>query len=224
MSDCFITEEVVTNRPTSTSPYTIVILREPAAAHPRLIQMLRLSLALLLLAGGSALAASGAENDTAWKAKCGAKHDAVWAEPAPTAAEVVGELYEFDRFQQDAIDSADSRGNDEIQTFALARADAAQKRDKALAEVRKHVAADPAFDRQARPARADELAALQISEGPDYVRSFYAVEVAEHRSAVALLRRYLASPDNRAVRGFVAEQLPLLQSALEDAAAALADK
>ncbi|WP_407176120.1 DUF4142 domain-containing protein [Bradyrhizobium sp. STM 3562] len=179
----------------------------------RLIRMFKIPFALLFLAGATVLATSRAESDAAFA-----------AEATPAAAEVIGELYEFDRFQQDAIESADARGNEEIRAFALAHADAAQKRDKALTKIQEEVNTDPAFDCQARPRRADRLTALQTFDGPDYVRNFYTVEVAEHRSAIALLQRYLASPDSETVRAFVAEQLSTLRAALEDAEAGLGDE
>jgi predicted outer membrane protein len=140
---------------------------------------------------------------------------------APAASEVIAELYEFDRFQQDALESADLHGSDGIRNLAITHADAARKRDAALTRIRKQANAALRFDCEARPRRADLLTALDASDGPDFVRVFYQMEVVEHSSAIDLLQRYLASPDNDAMREFASRELPILVSALEDAKAAL---
>ena len=147
--------------------------------------MLRL-LAIILMATGAPALATSLGGDT----------DPNERGAAIAVSEVIAELYEFDRFQQDALDSADLHGSEGIQNLAETHADAARKRDAALSQIQKQANTDLTFDCQARPQRADLLAALNASDGPDFIRSFYQVEVAEHRSVIRLLQRYLVAPDN----------------------------
>jgi predicted outer membrane protein len=178
------------------------------ARHLRLIGVARL-LATVLILIAAPVAARNEDVSTSRR------------ETAPAASEVIAELYEFDRFQQDALESADLHGSEGIRNLAVTHADAAHRRDAVLTRIQKDANAAPSFDCETRPRRADLLTALDASEGPDFVRVFYQVEVAEHSSAIDLLLRYLASPDNDAMREFASRELPILVSALDDAKAAL---
>jgi hypothetical protein len=142
---------------------------------------------------------------------------------APTAAEVISQLYQFDQFQQNVSDSAEFRTTQTVANTAAARADAAVKRDLVLSELQRQIGAEPT-SRKAAAMRAHALLGVDSSDGPDYVRQFYAAQLAEYEATVALLERYLQSPDNDDVRSFAAAQLALLRSELIDIRGALADK
>ena len=140
------------------------------------------------------------------------------------APEVMAALYQFDLFEQNAIDSADTHGNQQVRNFAIARADDAAKRDKILDEIRKQTGANVSFDRKSRPACDDTIPALASDDGPVFVRKFYQAQVVEHRSAVDALERYLQAPDNDELRSFAANELPVLRAGLEDVEAAMTDE
>ncbi|MGA7803789.1 DUF4142 domain-containing protein [Bradyrhizobium sp.] len=142
----------------------------------------------------------------------------------PAGADVIAELYQFDLFEQNAIDGADLHGNEEVRNFAVAHADAAAKRDKALAELQRQTPIDVNFDDKAAGIGADRTASLDESEGPAFVRQFYQAQVAAYQSALALLERYLQAPDNDKVRSFASNQLPGFRAGLQDAQDALTDK
>jgi predicted outer membrane protein len=140
------------------------------------------------------------------------------------APEVMAALYQFDLFEQNAIDSADTHGNQQVRNFAIARADDAAKRDKILDEIRKQTGANVSFDRKSSPARGDTIPALVSDDGPVFVRKFYQAQVVEHRSAVDALERYLQAPGNDELRSFAADELPVLRAGLEDSEAAMTDE
>jgi uncharacterized protein DUF4142 len=142
----------------------------------------------------------------------------------PTAAELISQLYQFDLFQQNAIDRTDSGAAGDVLTTAAGRAEAASKRDKALAELQRQTGTDVPAQRKAAAMRADSLAAVDRTDGPAYVRQFYAAQLAEYELTVALLESYLQSPDNEDIGRFAAAQLPVLRSELTDIRSALADK
>ena len=141
---------------------------------------------------------------------------------APTATELIDGLYAFGRFQQGLLESADLKGNKEVKNLATLRAEDAAKRDKALKQIQQTIGAEPSIGKMRSAAGA--LAASDDSDGPAYVRQFYAVQVGEFEEAIALLERYLRAPDNEALRAFAREQLPVLRSQLNDAARSMADK
>jgi hypothetical protein len=144
---------------------------------------------------------------------------------APTASDVIAQLYQFDLFQQNAIDRTDSGGGSgDVLTTAAVRADAAAKRDKALTELQRQTGTEVPAQRKSAAMRADTLAAVDRTDGPAYVRQFYAAQLAQYELTVALLERYLQSPDNEDVQSFAAAQLPLLRSELTNTRAALANK
>jgi hypothetical protein len=144
--------------------------------------------------------------------------------PVPTASDVISQLYQFDLFQQNAVDRADSAERSDILTTAAARAEAAVKRDKALAELQQQTGTNISSGRKAAAMRAHSLDAVDRTDGPSYVREFYAAQLAEYELTVDLLEHYLRQPDNEDVRSFAAAQLPALRSELTDTRNALTDK
>ena len=140
---------------------------------------------------------------------------------APTATDVISGLYTFSRFQQGLLENADLNGNAEVKNLAALRADEAAKRDKSLNEIRKAIGAEPRVSKTTANA---SLAEPATSDGPAYVRTFYAAQIPEYESAIALLERYLKAPDNAALAAFAREQLPVLRSQVKDAARTMADK
>ena len=143
--------------------------------------------------------------------------------PVPTAADVISQLYQFDLFQQNAIDRTDAVSSD-ILTTAASCAEAAIKRDKALDELQQQTGTTVPTDRKTAVMRADGVASIDRADGPSYVRAFYAAQLAEYELAVELLERYLQHPDNADVGSFATAQLPALRSELKDTRNALADK
>jgi hypothetical protein len=144
--------------------------------------------------------------------------------PAPTAADVISQLYQFDLFQQNAVDRADSAVPSDISTIATARAEAALKRDKALDELRQQTGTEIPSAPKTAAMRAHSLAAVDRSDGPTYVRAFFAAQLAEYELTVGLLEHYLQRPDSEDVRSFAAAQLPVLRTELADTRNALTDK
>ncbi|GLR86424.1 DUF4142 domain-containing protein [Bradyrhizobium iriomotense] len=140
----------------------------------------------------------------------------------PTATDVISGLYAFGRFQQGLLESADLRGNHEVKTLAISRAEDAARRDKALKQIQQAIGAE--LNARKTSTAGAALAGPDDSEGPAYVRRFYAAQVAEYEETIALLERYLRAPDNEALRAFAREQLPILRSQLKDAARTMADK
>ena len=144
--------------------------------------------------------------------------------PVPTAAEVISQLYQFDLFQQNAVDRADGAPSSDVLMTAAARAEAAAKRDKALAELQRQTGTDAPAQRKGAAMGAHSLDAVDRTDGPAYVRQFYAAQLAEYEMTVALIEHYLQSPDNEDIRSFAAAQLPVLRSELSDTRNALSNK
>lgn len=173
--------------------------------------------ALLFMLAMLALGAGAGRSESLDRAPIGA------VDPHPTAAEVIARLYEFDAFQQAAIDRTAALSNSDVQNVAALRAEAALQRDQALVALQ-YRAGKADISRPAAGERADELAALDSAEGPAFVRSFYAAQLAQYEMTVSVLERYLQSPDIDDVKNFAAAQLPRLRAELEDTRAALAEK
>ena len=144
--------------------------------------------------------------------------------PVPTAADVISQLYQFDLFQQNAVDRADTAPSSDVLTTAAARAEAADKRDKALTELQRRTGTDVPAQHKTAAMRAHSLDAVDRTDGPAYVRQFYAAQLAEYELAVALIELYLQSPDNEDVKNFAAAELPVLRSELADTRNALSNK
>ena len=144
------------------------------------------------------------------------------SERPPTAIEVISAAYDFSRFQQGLLENTDLKGNAEVKNLAALRAEEAAKRDKRLREVQDAIGAE------ARPSKATSsspsLVEPDMSDGPAYVRSFYAAQIPEYEAIIDLLDRYLRSPDNAALAAFAREELPMLRTQVVDAARTMADK
>lgn len=139
----------------------------------------------------------------------------------PTATDVIVGLYTFGRFQHGLLESADLKGNAEVKNLAALRADEAARRDKALKEIQVAIGAEPHVG---KPTAGASLAEPDDSEGPAYIRTFFAAQIPEYESAIGLLERYLKAPDNAALAALAREQLPLLRSQVKDAERTMADK
>lgn len=144
-------------------------------------------------------------------------------QPTATAVDVIAGLYQFDRFQQSTIDGIDEKGNQEIRNLATLRAEDATQRDEALKKIQAQIGTQVDVGNRA-PVTSARPAAAEDSEGPAYVRAFYAAQVSEYKSAVGLLERYLNAPDNEFLHAFARHQLPILRSELEDAERTMDDK
>ncbi|WP_158667586.1 DUF4142 domain-containing protein [Bradyrhizobium guangdongense] len=143
-------------------------------------------------------------------------------ERPPTAIEVIGGAYNFSRFQQGLLENTDLKGNAEVKNLAALRAEEAAKRDKSLKEVQEAIGAEPRAGKASSSTAS--LVAPEMSDGPTYVRSFYAAQIPEYESIIGLLERYLKAPDNAALAAFAREQLPMLRSQVRDAERTMADK
>ncbi len=140
----------------------------------------------------------------------------------PNATDVISGLYNFSRFQQGLLESTDLKGNAEVKNLAALRAEEAAKRDKTLRQIQDAIGAEPRASKST-PA-GTSLVEPETSDGPTYVRSFYASQIPEYESAIDLLERYLKAPDNTALAAFAREQLPMLRSQVRDAERTMADK
>ncbi len=143
-------------------------------------------------------------------------------ERTPTAVEVISAVYDFSRFQQGLLENTDLKGNAEVKNLAALRAEEAAKRDKRLKEVQDAIGVEPRPGKAA--SAAPSLVEPDMSDGPAYVRSFYAAQIPEYESIINLLDRYLRSPDNAELAAFAREQLPMLRAQVGDAARTMADK
>lgn len=141
---------------------------------------------------------------------------------APSATDVISGLYNFSRFQQGLLESTDLRGNAEVKNLAALRAEEAAKRDKALRQIQEAIGAEPRAGKTTSVGAS--LVEPETSDGPTYVRSFYASQIPEYESAIDLLEGYLKAPDNAALAAFAREQLPLLLAQVRDAERTMADK
>lgn len=140
---------------------------------------------------------------------------------APDATDVISGLYAFSGFQQNLLESTDLKGNAEVKNLAALRAEEAAKRDKALKEIQDTIGAEP---RITKTATGTSLAQPDETDGPAYVRSFYAAQIPEYEITIALLDRYLRTPDNPALAAFAREHLPALRAQLKDAERIMADR
>jgi len=141
---------------------------------------------------------------------------------APDATDVISGLYAFSRFQQGLLESSDLKGNAEVKNLAELRAEEAAKRDKALKGIQQAIGTEPRVSKTT--AAGISVAKPDDAEGPAYVRTFYAAQIPEYESAIALLERYLRAPDNPALAAFAREHLPVLRVQLKDAERTMADK
>ncbi|WP_339038034.1 DUF4142 domain-containing protein [Bradyrhizobium symbiodeficiens] len=142
---------------------------------------------------------------------------------APSASDVITGLYNFSRFQQGLLESADLKGNAEVRNLAALRAEEAAKRDKALKPIQEAIGAEPRAGGKTTSVGAS-LVEPETTDGPTYVRTFYASQIPEYESAIELLDRYLKGPDSTALAAFAREQLPMLRAQVKDAERTMADK
>jgi hypothetical protein len=140
----------------------------------------------------------------------------------PTATETISDLYSFSRFQQGLLESTDLKGNAEVKNLAALRAEEAARRDKALKPIQEAIGTEPRVTKTTRASAS--LIEPETSDGPTFVRSFYAAQIPEYESVIDLLERYLKAPDNAALAAFAREQLPMLRSQVKDAERTMADK
>ena len=143
-------------------------------------------------------------------------------ERAPTATDVITGLYTFSRFQQGLLESTDLKGNAEVKNLAALRAEEAAKRDKALKQIQEAIGTEPHTGKTTSASAG--LVEPENSDGPTYVRSFYAAQIPEYEAAISLLEHYLKAPDNAQLAAFAREQLPALRSQVRDAERTMADK
>lgn len=141
---------------------------------------------------------------------------------APDATDVISGLYAFSRFQQGLLESTDLKGNAEVKNLAALRAEESAKRDKALKEIQLAIGTEPRVSKTA--SASISLAKPDDTDGPAYVRSFYATQIPEYESTITLLERYLRTPDNPPLAAFAREHLPVLRAQLKDAERTMADK
>lgn len=140
----------------------------------------------------------------------------------PSAIDVISGLYNLSRFQHGLLESADLKGNAEVKNLAALRAEEATKRDKSLRPIQEAIGAEPHAAKTASVAAS--LAEPENSDGPTYVRSFYASQIPEYDAAIELLEHYLKAPDNAALEAFAREQLPVLRVQVKDAERTMADR
>jgi len=140
----------------------------------------------------------------------------------PSATDVISGLYAFSRFQQGLLESTDLKGNAEVKNLAALRAEEAAKRDKAVKQIQEAIGAEPRASKTASASAS--LVEPETSDGPTYVRSFYASQIPEYEATIDLLERYLKAPDNAALAAFAREQLPTLRSQVKAAERTMADK
>ena len=189
-------------------PYRIVTFAELSTAVRHWISMRILIAIVLAFISNAALADSTGEQRPAGR--------------TPTATETIGDLYTFSRFQQGLLESTDLKGNAEVKNLAALRAEEAARRDKALKQIHEAIGTEPRVTKTT-PASAS-LVEPETSDGPTFVRSFYAAQIPEYESVIDLLERYLKAPDNAALAAFAREQLPMLRSQVKDAKRTMADK
>lgn len=135
----------------------------------------------------------------------------------PTATDVLLELHQFDLFEQNVTDSADKRGDDALRKYAVAKSDAANKRDDQLNALQKNAGLTVDFPNEPSATRSNRLGGLDGSVGPGYANKFYEAQVAENQIIMSVLTRYLAKPDNDAVKNFANQQLPVFEKELVSA-------
>ena len=131
---------------------------------------------------------------------------------APSSADVLSEIHQFDLFEQGADETAQQRGDAALKRFSSDHADAAGKQDKQLAALAKRASVNVEFPDEPSGGASDRLAGLQGSVGPAFVRNYYGAQVAEYGTVLSVLRRYLEKPDNEEIKAFATKQIPGLEA------------
>jgi predicted outer membrane protein len=136
---------------------------------------------------------------------------------APTGQDLLLEVHQFDLFQQAITDSSDKRGDDAVRKFASAQSDATDKRDKQVTSLARKAGFHIEFTDEPSVTRNDLLSGLDGAVGQAYVKEFYSAEILQHQTAISVLKRYTANPDNDEILAFAKDQLPALEATLKKA-------
>ena len=139
----------------------------------------------------------------------------------PTGADVLLEIHKFDLFEQLSAGTADQRGNAALRQFSKSESDAAKNRGELLMQLSEEANLNVKFSEEPSLIESDRLAGLQGSVGTTFVRKYYQDQVAEHESAISLLQRYIAKPDNEDVGTFAMKLIPVLKTGLATVKTAL---
>ena len=89
---------------------------------------------------------------------------------APAGPDLIAGLYQFDLFQQNAIEAADRSGSEELRLSAVSKADAATQRDKALLELQRKTGTEVQAPGKSAARNADRLAGLDSGTEPGSAR------------------------------------------------------
>jgi hypothetical protein len=136
----------------------------------------------------------------------------------PTAADVLIAIHQFDLFEQAADESAQQRGDNGLREFSASHSSAAEKQDKELLAISEKAGLKIEFSQKPDTGVSGQLAGLQGSVGPDYVRGYYAAQLSQYDGVISSLKRYLEKPDNDDVKAYAAKQLPLFMAGQKSAA------
>jgi predicted outer membrane protein len=135
---------------------------------------------------------------------------------APTGADVLTEVHQFDLFEQNADETAQQRGDEGLRQFSSDHASAAQKQDKQLQALKKKAGLTVVFSEEPSVTTSGRLASLEGSVGAAFVQRYYEAQAAEYTSVLSALRRYLDNPDNNDIKSFAAKRVPLFEAAQKD--------
>jgi Domain of unknown function (DUF4142) len=141
----------------------------------------------------------------------------------PTGADVLLEIHRFDLFEQISAGMADQRGDAALRMLSESESDASENRDGLLMQLDKDADLNIKFGNEPSLTGSEYLAGLQGSVGETFVREYYQDQVAEHESAISLLQRYIAKPDNEAVKTLALKLVPALKMELVTAKTSLAN-
>jgi predicted outer membrane protein len=132
----------------------------------------------------------------------------------PTGIDVLLQIHQYDLFEQAAAETAGQRGDAALRKLSMSESDVAQTRDDRLAELSQRPNLNVKLSEEPSYCVSGRLAGLQGSVGASYVHMYYDDQLAEQQSAISLLQRYIAKPDNADVKKFAVELMPALQAEL----------
>jgi hypothetical protein len=135
---------------------------------------------------------------------------------APTGADLLTEIHQFDLFEQNADETAQQRGDEGLRQFSRDHASAAQKQDGQLQALKKKAGLRVVFSEEPNVTTSGRLAGLEGSVGAAFVQAYYAAQDAAYDSALSSLRRYLEHPDNDDIKSFAAKQVPLFEASQKE--------
>ena len=127
----------------------------------------------------------------------------------PTGIDVLLQIHQYDLFEQAAAETAGQRGDAALRKLSMSESDAAQTRDDRLAELSERADLNVKLSEEPGLFVSDRLAGLQGSVGASFVHMYYQDQLAEHQSAISLLQRYIAKPDNADVKKFAVKLVPM---------------